>query len=133
MLSLSHVQRIYVARSPADMRKQAAGLAGLVMELLDKDPLSGDVFLFLNKSRTIVRLLMWDLSGYWVATKKLERGCFAGRSLLADPGSKGCRGLSVAEVMNILEGIDVKQAAYLQHYAAPAGIVNLGTAGDPAK
>lgn len=71
MLSLSHVQRIYLARSPADMRKQAPGLANMVRELFDKDPLSGDAFVFLNKDRTIVRLLLWDVSGYWVASKKL--------------------------------------------------------------
>ena len=121
MLSLSHVQRIFLSRSPADMRKQAPGLADMVRELFEKDPLNGDAFVFLNKGRTIVRLLLWDVSGYWVASKKLERGRFAGRQHLGDPGSKGCHAPSIADLMNILEGIDVRNAAYHQHYAAVPG------------
>jgi hypothetical protein len=126
MLSLSHVQRIYLSRSPADMRKQAPGLAAMVTELFEKDPLSGDAYVFLNKGRSIVRILLWDISGFWVASKKLERGCYAGRRSQAAPGSKGCHALSVAELMNILEGIDVKNAAYHQHYAASPSILTVG-------
>ena len=48
MLSLSHVQRIFLARAPTDMRKQATGLSALVADTLGKDPLSGDAFVFLN-------------------------------------------------------------------------------------
>ncbi len=118
MLSLSHVQRIFLACSPTDMRKQALGLAGMVMEALGKDPLSGDAYVFLNRHRTIVKILVWDVSGYWVACKRLESGRFAGRRWLGERGASGSIGLSVSELMSLLEGIDVRQAAYHQHYAA---------------
>jgi len=118
MLSLSHVQRIYFARSPADMRKQGYGLATLVETLLEKDPMSGDVFVFMNRTATLCKILMWDISGYWVASKRLEQGRYAVRGRLAQMGAKGCHPLSVSEVMNMLEGVDVRQAAYHQHYAA---------------
>lgn len=99
------------------MRKQAIGLAQVVTDALGQDPLSGDAFVFLNRHRTIVKILVWDVSGYWVACKRLESGRFAGRRWLdADVG--GSVGLSVSELMALLEGIDVKQAAYHQHYSA---------------
>lgn len=115
MISLSHVQRVFFARSPADMRKQAYGLASLVESLLNKDPLSGDVFVFTNRQANLVKILMWDVSGYWVASKRLEQGRYAVRGRLGVKGAKGCHALSVAEVMNVLEGVDVRQASYHQH------------------
>lgn len=118
MISLSHIQRLFFARTPADMRKQAHGLAALVESHLDKDPMSGDVFIFVNRGATMVKILMWDISGYWVASKRLESGTFAVRGKLGEKGAKGAHILSVAEVMNILEGIDVRQARYLNHYEA---------------
>lgn len=118
MISLSHVQRIFFARTPADMRKQAHGLAALVESHLEKDPMSGDVFVFVNQRATMVKILMWDVSGYWVACKRLEDGRFAVRGRLGPKFAKGSHALSVAEVMNILEGIDVRQARYNNHYQA---------------
>lgn len=121
MISLTHVQRIFFARSPADMRKQANGLAALVETLCERDPMSGDVFVFVNRGSTIVKILMWDVSGYWVASKRLELGRFAVRGKVGQAGSKGCHPVSVAEVMNILEGIDVRQANYINHYESCPG------------
>lgn len=100
------------------MRKQAYGLASLVETLLDKDPMSGDVFVFVNRAANLVKILMWDVSGYWVAGKRLEQGQYAVRGRLADCGARGCHALSVAEVMNILEGVDVRRARYHQHVQA---------------
>jgi transposase len=82
MLSLSHQQRIFLARAPVDMRKGCDGLAALVSERLGKDALSGDVFLFVSRRRNMVKVLMWDVSGFWLATKRLERGVFGVRGLL---------------------------------------------------
>ena len=118
MISLTHIQRLFFARTPADMRKQAYGLASLVESHLDKDPMSGDVFVFVNQRATLVKILMWDVSGYWVASKRLEEGRFSVRGRLGPKGAKGCTAVSVAEVMNILEGIDVRQARYINHYQA---------------
>jgi transposase len=117
MLSLSHVQRIFLARAPADMRKQAPGLASLVSSGLLQDPLSGDAFVFLNRHRTLVKVLVWDCSGYWVASKRLEKGRFGGKQWLAGPDVVGAVGLSIAQLLTLLEGVDIQQAAYHQHYA----------------
>lgn len=118
MLSLSHCQRIFMAKATTDMRKGRNTLAAMVHNQLGKDPLSGDVFIFVGKGARTVKLLMWDVSGYWLAHKRLESGRFAVRGKLsADKTTKGSWPLSVAEVMSLLEGIDVRQAAYHQHYA----------------
>ena len=124
MLSLSHVQRIFLSCAVTDMRKQAPGLAGLVRDALGHDPLSGDAYVFLNRHRTIVKVLVWDVSGFWVAAKRLERGRFAGKRWLGDRSATGAVGLSVAELMTLLEGIDVQQSAYHQHYAVTPGVLD---------
>ena len=116
MLSLSHCQRIFLARAPADMRKGINGLAALVCAQLDRDPLSGDAFVFISNHRRMVKILVWDVSGYWLANKRLERGTFAVAGRLGSRTARGSHALSVAEVMAIIEGIDIRSAAYHQHY-----------------
>ncbi len=115
MLSLSHCQRIFLARATVDMRKGANGLSALVRSHLGKDPLSGDAFVFVGRRRNYVKILVWDVSGFWVAAKRLECGRYAVGKRLGDRDARGCEQLSVAEVMNILEGIDVHHATYHGH------------------
>ena len=55
--------RYYLYREPADMRKGFDGLCGLVNGRLGQDPMSGDVFIFLNKPRNRVKLLRWEPGG----------------------------------------------------------------------
>jgi transposase len=121
MLSLSHCQRIFLARAPTDMRKGFDTLAALVRERLNHDPTSGDAFLFVGRRLTMVKILLWDVSGFWLASKRLERGTFAVHGKLADKDATGSHALSVAELMNMLEGIEVRNAAYHQHYAKVPG------------
>jgi len=121
MLSLSHQQRIFLARAPVDMRKGFDGLAALVSERLGKDALSGDVFLFVSRRRNMVKVLMWDVSGFWLATKRLERGVFGVRGLLGSTDAAGALMLTVAEVMLLLEGVTVQRAVYSDHSRIPVG------------
>jgi transposase len=125
LLSLSHCQRIFLARAPADMRKGFDGLASLVRERLGKDPLSGDAFVFVSRRRSMLKILLWDVSGFWLATKRLERGTFAVRDrLTTDREASGSHALSVAEMMNLLEGIEIRNAAYHQHYSVVAACMD---------
>src|SRR5207244_3823031 len=63
MLSVPTKVRIFLCRSAIDMRKGFDGLHGVVLEVLRQDPLSGDLFVFLNKRRDRVKLLIWDGDG----------------------------------------------------------------------
>jgi len=76
MFSLSPATKVFVALSPVDMRKSFNGLYALVQTLLQENPLSGHLFLFTNRLRNRVKLLVWDGSGIWVCAKRLERGSF---------------------------------------------------------
>ena len=77
MLTLSPAVRIYVATGATDLRRSIDGLAALVREHFNLDPLSGHWFLFRNRRGDRVKLLAWDQSGFWVCYKRLEQGTFA--------------------------------------------------------
>ncbi len=68
---------VYAFGAPADLRKGLDGLSGLVTGELDQDPLSGDLFLFVNRAQTLAKVLVWDGTGLCVYSKRLEQGRFA--------------------------------------------------------
>ena len=59
MLSIPGQVKIFLCRAATDMRKSFDSLAGLIQQQLGQDPLSGDLFVFLNKRRDRVKLLIW--------------------------------------------------------------------------
>jgi transposase len=76
MLTIPALLPVYLAPGATDMRKSFLGLRGLVVSALRRDPNSGHVFAFCNKRRTMIKLLFWDGSGFWIACKRLDRGVF---------------------------------------------------------
>ena len=68
--------RVWLAMGPTDMRKAIDGLALMVASHLELDPLSGHLFAFCNRSRTIVKVLYWDRNGFCLWQKRLERDRF---------------------------------------------------------
>ena len=68
---------VYGYGVPVDMRKGFDGLSALVTQGLDRDPLNGDVYLFLSRDRVRTKVLHWDGTGFCVYAKRLERGRFA--------------------------------------------------------
>lgn len=76
MLALSATTRIFVAVAPVDLRRGFDGLSAYVQTVLDRQVLEGGLFVFTNRRKNRLRLLWWDGSGLWVATKRLERNSF---------------------------------------------------------
>jgi len=76
MLRPAGIERIYLHRAAVDMRKQIDGLAALAQQVLRIDPLSGALFVFTNRRRDKVKLLLWETSGFVVWYKRLERDRF---------------------------------------------------------
>ena len=87
------------------MRKGFDGLGGLVRDALQKDPLSGDVFIFFNKRRSQVKLLLWEGDGFSMYHKRLERGTNELPSLTDSSTSVELRS---DELMLILQGISLR-------------------------
>jgi len=71
------IRRMFVARAVVDMRKSFDSLIALVEHQLGQDPHGGDAFVFVGRDRRRMKVLLWDRDGFWVLTKRLERGAFA--------------------------------------------------------
>jgi IS66 Orf2 like protein. len=74
MLSLNDSMRYLLYSQPTDMRKSYHSLSGIVTNVLDMDPCSGDVYIFINKSRNRIKLLHWEPGGMVIYSKLLEAG-----------------------------------------------------------
>lgn len=77
ILTPSRAVRVFAFPAPADLRNGYNGLFGLVQNTLKADPMCGDLFLFVNESRKLCKVLVWDGTGLCIFQKRLERGCFA--------------------------------------------------------
>jgi transposase len=80
MIGFTLPERVFIYGQPVDMRKSFDGLFTLVSDRLGEDPLSGDLFLFLNRRRNCLKGLLWDRTGFLIIAKRLERGQFHLRS-----------------------------------------------------
>ena len=76
MILLPSSVRVYVATAAANLRKSFEGLSNEVRCVLGDDPLSGHVFLFLNRRGCQVKMLVWTRGGFTIVHKRLERGRF---------------------------------------------------------
>lgn len=81
------------------MRRSFEGLSAMAQNVIKEDPLSGHLFVYFNRSRTSVKILYWDRSGYVIWYKRLERGTF--RESQAEE-------IDRAELVCLLEGLDLK-------------------------
>lgn len=114
MIGFTTAQRYYLSRQAADMRKSYDGLSGLVRQGLGRDPLSGEVFIFLNRRRTMIKILVWDRSGFVLWGKRLERGTFE----LPRRGEQGASiVLSWEELVLILEGVSLRSVRRRKRYS----------------
>ncbi len=75
MIRISRETRVFVATQPADFR---CGIDGLAAECrkLAQDPFSGAVFIFINRSKTMIRALVYERNGFWLCSKRLSQGKF---------------------------------------------------------
>ena len=112
MLSFRHGTRVFISTEPTDMRKGFDGLSAIVEHGWGASPLSGDLFVFANRRRTLLKLLYWDADGYAIWYKRLERGNFR----IPPPTVEGRIELTAARLAMILEGIDIKNVRKRKRY-----------------
>jgi transposase len=116
VLTLSPAVRIYVATGATDLRRSIDGLAALVRQRFDLDPLSGHLFLFRNRRGDRLKILAWDHGGFWVLYKRLERGTFAWPS--ADDGDPVT--MRSGDLGLLLSGIDLTHTRRRRWYEPAA-------------
>lgn len=105
MLSLSSSHRFLLYGPSCDMRKSFDALCGVVRNELGRDPLSGEVFVFLNRGRTHLKLLHWESGGLVLYYKRLEKGTFA------PPAGQGtAHALNWAQLVLMVEGITIQKS-----------------------
>lgn len=114
MLNFSSTTKIFLVTGSTDMRKSFDTLAAIVTEKLTEDPYSGHVFVFANRTRNRIKVLVWDRAGFWLCARRLEKGTFAW------PESEDRSiSLSSTELSLLFDGIDLKQARRRKWYSRP--------------
>ena len=113
MLSLPGRLSIFACTSPVDFRKQHDGLVALVRDQLEADPFDGSIFVFFNRRRDRIKLLVWDGNGFWLLYKRLETGTF--ERLRASDSER--LALSRAELSMLLDGISLEKGKKRRHFA----------------
>lgn len=112
MIGLDQNRRYFIYAGVTDIRKSFDGLSGLVTSEMKGELLSGDVYIFLNRRRNMIKLLVWDRSGFVIYYKRLEKGTF-------EIPATGTDTLEVewSELVMILEGIRLKGIRRRLRYA----------------
>jgi transposase len=111
MIQITPHMRILVAVEPIDFRAGIDGLAGACRRRLEADPFSGCLFVFSNRARTAIKILVYDGQGFWMCQKRLSSGRFA----FWPDGATPTRALEACELQLLLMGGDPTRAQ-----AAPA-------------
>jgi transposase len=103
MLNLGR-RRVFLCRKPVDMRKAFDSLADLVRVDLGMDPFQGDVFVFVGKDRTRAKVLIWEVTGFWLCAKRLETARFRLPTQAERAGAPALP-LTIDAVMSLLEDV----------------------------
>lgn len=112
MLFVHDASRYFLYQHAADMRKSFYSLAALVREQMLGDPLSGDIFIFVSRSRNQIKLLRWERDGFAIYTKRLEQGTYE----LPPTGNDGSFLISHQQLLLVLQGISLHQVKYRKRY-----------------
>lgn len=103
--------RIWFYKPPTDMRKSFNGLSALVKTQLQDNPLNGAFYVFVNRKRTLMKILFFDRNGYCIWFKKLEQGAFQ----LPETDKQKIE-LDFTHLKLIVEGIDLNRIHRRKRY-----------------
>jgi transposase len=106
MIMFPSTVRTFLCTRPTDLRKSFDGLTGLVQECFGQDPLTGHLFLFLNRRRDRIKILYFDRDGLAIWYKRLEAGSYQMPHTVGQDGVE----LQPAQLAMLLSGIDLRTA-----------------------
>ena len=118
MIALTPQIRVFLYRLPTDMRKSFNGLVALTESALKQDPLSGSLFVFVNRRRDRIKILYWGQSGFCIWYQQLQKGTYQ------LPAGGALEELETIEVTRsqlslILDGIDLSSARQRMRFQLP--------------
>jgi transposase len=118
MLNFAFSMPVHLCCSPTDMRKNFNGLCAIITSSFKKDPLRDGIFVFVNKQRDRMKLLVWDRHGYWLLYKRLEAGRFQmPPNDEASPSTNESLRISYEQLMLIIEGIDLSTVKRVKRFS----------------
>lgn len=106
MIAISPHTKVYLAKDATDMRRSFRGLITLTESVLRQEPVSGHLFVFLNRRRDLMKILYWDGTGFCIWYKRLERGSFQRPAAVVGEEQPDVE-LSMAQLSLMLQGIDL--------------------------
>jgi len=112
MFALGSSHRFYLFNGHCDMRKSFDGLCGLINSNMQRQATNGEVFVFLNRSRTHIKLLHWEKGGFVLYYKRLESGTFL-------PPSVKEGEFSWSDLVLMVEGIQVIKSIRKKRFLLP--------------
>ena len=119
MLSVSPALKIFLCIKPTDLRGGFDRLAQLVQQVLGKDPLSGHLFLFVNRRRDRIKMLYWAGDGYALWYRRLERGTFELPRTSLDAAGLEITG---SQLSLILDGIELSSVRRRRRFHLSAAV-----------
>jgi transposase len=105
MISFNRRTKIFVSKDPTDMRASYDTLFSKAKSVLNQDPFSGHLFLFINRPRTSIKCLFYDGTGFVLLCKRMEKGVFS----KINPFYQGEIILTAAEFALFFEGADLEK------------------------
>lgn len=116
LLHLSEQRNYHLYRKETDMRKGFNLLCGIVINELGREVMSGDAFIFINKPRTHLKLLVYEQGGFTIFYRRLEQGAFEVPAFDLDAKSMQ---ITCDQLHFILKGIWLKEIKYRKRYQQP--------------
>jgi transposase len=97
--------RIFIHPGNTDLRKAVSGLTAIVQDGMRADPFSGNIYLFCNRERKLLKAVYWDKTGFWLSQKRLEKDKFPWPQ-----DESAVRELTAEQLQMLLTGIDFFRA-----------------------
>jgi transposase len=113
MINLTDQRNYHLYRKETDMRKGFNLLCGIVVNELGRQVTGGDAFIFINKPRTHLKLLVYEQGGFTIFYRRLEKGAFEVPVFDLDARSMQ---ISANELNFILQGVSLQSIKYRKRY-----------------
>ena len=113
MIPFTSGHQYYLYTGITDFRKGYNGLYGIVKTILNSNPIDGSVYVFFNKRRNQIRLLVYDSGGLVLLSKRLERGTY---ELIKTETNSSKLHISWTQLTYILQGIKLRSIKYRKRY-----------------